>query len=82
MTACQVGRVSACPAPSRKVKTSNSGGGIRSSSVSAVKLPATTNSPTCTASSSRRRSKLSASVPDGNASRRTGSMVAVCTRLT
>ena len=82
ITACQVGRVSAWPAPSRNVKTSSSPGGIRSSAVSTVSTVPAPSSMTCTASSSRRRSKVSASVPDGSASSSTGSVVAVCTRLT
>ncbi len=61
---------------------SSSAGGIRPAAVSAASVTATANIQTWTAISMRRRSNVSASAPDGSASNRIGSMLAVCTSAT
>src|SRR6478735_6620949 len=74
--------VSVVPMPSRNVAVSSSAGVSRPVAVSTVKPAPTITWKTCTATSSFRRSTMSASAPEGNASTKVGSIAAACTNPT
>ena len=82
MNAWYAGRDSAIPQPSRKVNVSSSAGVIRPATVSAASATATHAWNSCTPINMRRRSRMSASAPDGSASTSTGSIAATCTIAT
>ena len=64
------------------MNVSNSAGVIRPATVSAASATATHAWNSCTAINMRRRSRMSASAPDGSASTSTGSIAATCTIAT
>ncbi len=82
MKAWYAGRVSATPQPIRKVNVSSSAGDMRPASVRTVSAVATQAWNSCVPISIRRRSRMSASAPDGSASTSAGSIDATWTIAT
>src|SRR5690349_11267723 len=80
--ACQAGALSADPRPSRKVSVSSPQSDIAPASVSAPSRHAVASIHAWVISSNRRRSITSASAPAGKPTRKTGRLVAVCSRAT
>src|SRR5882724_8290575 len=80
--ACQVGVFIATPTPSANVSPRSVVAAIRPTNVSTARSPAATSIQHCVTSSSRRRSTISATAPAGSPTRKTGRLVALCTRAT
>src|SRR5437016_8463016 len=80
--ACQVGAFIATPTPSANVSARSVVAVIRPTNVSTARSPAATSIQHCVTSSSRRRSTISATAPAGSPTRKTGRLVALCTRAT
>src|SRR2546430_13793707 len=80
--ACQVGASIATPPPSANVSARSVLAVIRPTNVSTARSPAATSIQHCVTSSSRRRSTISAPAPAGSPTRKTGRLVALCTRAT
>src|SRR6267142_1492494 len=80
--ACQVGVFIATPTPSANVSPRSVVAVIRPTNVSTARSPAATSIQHCVTSSSRRRSTISATAPAGSPTRKTGRLVALCTRAT
>ena len=80
--ACQAGPFMAAPKPSAKVKPNNIMGVIAPSNVATPSAAAASNIQPWVNKRSRRRSTTSASAPAGNATRKTGRLVAACTNAT
>src|SRR3989449_5743347 len=80
--ACQVGAFIATPTPSANVSARSVVAVIRPTNVSTARNPAATSIQHCVTSSRRRRSTISATAPAGSPTRKTGRLVALCTRAT
>src|SRR5258705_8206686 len=80
--ACQVGVFIATPIPSANVKTRSVVGVMRSTKAKTASSAAATSIQVWVTSSSRRRSTISATAPAGSPTRKTGRLVALCTRAT
>src|SRR6266850_2537463 len=80
--ACQVGVFIAAPIPSANVKTRSVVGVMRSTNARTASSAAATSIQVWVTSSSRRRSTISATAPAGSPTRKTGRLVALCTRAT
>ena len=80
--ACQAGADSAVPHPRAKVRPRTSAGDVAPRKVAAASAAAATNIAACAPSSSRLRSRTSASAPAGRASSMIGRVEAVCTSET
>src|SRR6266446_9526553 len=80
--ACHVGGFIATPIPRANVKARSVVAVIRPRKASTASSPAATSIQLCVTSSSRRRSTISATAPAGSPTRKTGRLVALCTRAT
>src|SRR6185436_16225205 len=80
--ACQVGVFIAAPIPSANVKTRSVAGVTRSTNARTASSAAAASIQVWVTSSSRRRSTMSATAPAGRPTRKTGRLVALCTRAT
>src|SRR5258705_4854770 len=82
VSACQVGVFIATPTPGANVNARRVVAVIRPRKASTASSPAATSIQLCVTSSSRRRSTISATAPAGSPTRKTGRLVALCTRAT
>jgi hypothetical protein len=80
--ACHAGAFIAAPSPKAKVRESNSHGVVASKNVNTPSRVAATNIHPWVANNKRRRSRRSAMAPAGSPIRKTGRVVAACTRAT
>src|SRR5213593_812543 len=80
--ACQVGVFIATPIPSANVKTRSVVGVMRSTNAKTASSAAAASIQVWITSSNRRRSTISATAPAGSPTRKTGRLVALCTRAT
>ena len=82
VAAAQPGNMTAVPAPTMKVSANKSQAPSRPSAASAASSSPAAAIQIWAAMSMSRRSRMSASAPPGSANRKTGSMLAACTKLT
>src|SRR6266849_132937 len=80
--ACQVGVFIATPTPSANVKTRSVVGVMRSTNARTASSAAAASIQVWVTSRSRRRSTISATAPAGSPTKKTGRLVALCTRAT